>query len=237
MDPRLRGFSSSLNGTQLGNRPLSVLSNQSRVSGQRFDNTFIDHNFMEFPYLPPDPKSSKVTPNSNAVHEEDSPEDCDFSDAVLRYVSQMLMEEDMEDKTCMLQDSLDLQALRNHFMSDDNHGGSYLDDNTCIQNLRYYDSFQQQTLRVSSMSQSSYSSSNSVITSMDGLVDSPSSSFQISDWKNESQSISQFMKGVEEASKFLPNGDVFFRNIEVNRFLSRESKARISEVQSRREKG
>ncbi|KAF2288665.1 hypothetical protein GH714_010160 [Hevea brasiliensis] len=269
MDPRLRGFSSSLNGTQLGNRPLSVLSNQSRVSGQRFDNTFIDHNFMEFPYLPPDPKSSKVTPNSNAVHEEDSPEDCDFSDAVLRYVSQMLMEEDMEDKTCMLQDSLDLQAAEKSFYevlgkkyppspepnhastcqnsenpyysftsncSDDNHGGSYLDDNTCIQNLRYYDSFQQQTLRVSSMSQSSYSSSNSVITSMDGLVDSPSSSFQISDWKNESQSISQFMKGVEEASKFLPNGDVFFRNIEVNRFLSRESKARISEVTIKEER-
>ncbi|KAJ9180710.1 hypothetical protein P3X46_008923 [Hevea brasiliensis] len=179
----------------------------------------------------------------------------------------MLMEEDMEDKTCMLQDSLDLQAAEKSFYevlgkkyppspepnhastcqnsenpyysftsncSDDNHGGSYLDDNTCIQNLRYYDSFQQQTLRVSSMSQSSYSSSNSVITSMDGLVDSPSSSFQISDWKNESQSISQFMKGVEEASKFLPNGDVFFRNIEVNRFLSRSQRQGLVRLQSRK---
>lgn len=269
MDPRLRGFSSSLNGVQLGNRSLPVLSNQSCVSGQKFENSFVDHKSMEFPYLPTDPKPNNVTPISNALHEEDSPEDCDFSDTVLRYISQMLMEEDMEDKTCMLQGSLDLQAAEKSFYevlgkkyppspepnhastsqnsenpyysftrncNDDNNGVSHLDDTTCIQNLSYYNSFRPQTLRVSTISQSSYSSSNSVITSIDGLVDSPSSIFQISDWSNESQSISQFMKGVEEASKFLPNGDDLFRNIEVNRFLSREPKVRISEVTVKEER-
>ncbi|XP_010512995.1 PREDICTED: scarecrow-like protein 9, partial [Camelina sativa] len=44
------------------------------------------------------------------VEEEDPADDFDFSDAVLGYISQMLNEEDMDDKVCMLQESLDLEA-------------------------------------------------------------------------------------------------------------------------------
>ncbi|KAG7572935.1 Transcription factor GRAS [Arabidopsis suecica] len=36
--------------------------------------------------------------------------DADFSDSVLKYISQVLMEEDMEDKPCMFHDALSLQA-------------------------------------------------------------------------------------------------------------------------------
>ncbi|KAG7569540.1 Transcription factor GRAS [Arabidopsis thaliana x Arabidopsis arenosa] len=42
--------------------------------------------------------------------EEDPADDFDFSDAVLGYISQMLNEEDMDDKVCMLQESLDLET-------------------------------------------------------------------------------------------------------------------------------
>ncbi|KAJ0262231.1 Scarecrow-like protein 9 [Hirschfeldia incana] len=42
--------------------------------------------------------------------EEDPADEFDFSDAVLGYISQILMEEDMDDKVCMLQESLDLEA-------------------------------------------------------------------------------------------------------------------------------
>ncbi|KAF6150339.1 hypothetical protein GIB67_034038 [Kingdonia uniflora] len=45
----------------------------------------------------------------------DSPEDCDFNDTVLKYISQMLMEEDMEEKSCMVQESLALQAAEKPF--------------------------------------------------------------------------------------------------------------------------
>ncbi|KZV51802.1 scarecrow-like protein 9 [Dorcoceras hygrometricum] len=47
--------------------------------------------------------------------EDEYQDDCDFSDAILRYIDQMLMEEDMEEKTYMLQESLDLQAQEKSF--------------------------------------------------------------------------------------------------------------------------
>ncbi|KDP35644.1 hypothetical protein JCGZ_09082 [Jatropha curcas] len=241
MDPSFRGFASSLNGIKLGNRTVSI------IPDKRFENSFVEHKFEELPYLPPDPNPSNVAPHSNLIYEEESPEDCDFSDTVLKYINQILMEEDMEDKTCMLQDSLDLQAAEKSFYevlgkryppspepnpneSFISNCSNYLEDNACIQNQRYNSPFKPPNFRVSSLSQSSYSSTNSVTTTMDGPVDSPSSTFRIPDWNNESQSISQFMKGVEEASKFLPNGDDLFRNIEVNGFLCKEPKLRSSEV-------
>ncbi|XP_015581974.2 scarecrow-like protein 9 [Ricinus communis] len=257
MDPSLRGFASTTNGTQLGNQPVSVLSNQSLVVPvHRFENSSKNRNFIEFPYHPTNSKSSSVNPNSNGNHEEDSPEDCDFSDTVLRYISQMLMEEDIEDKTCMLQDSLDLQAAEKSFyevlgkkyppspepkrvsicqkvenpydsFSSNSSTSTYLDDNSSIQNLCHYNSFPPQVIGIN-ISPSSYGSSNSEIKSTDGLVHSPNSTFPVPHWNNESQSISQFIKGVEEASKFLPNGDDLFRNIEVNRFLFKEPKSSSS---------
>ncbi|CAH8354631.1 unnamed protein product [Eruca vesicaria subsp. sativa] len=51
--------------------------------------------------------------NQNAFvtsSEEDPADEFDFSDAVLGYISQILMEEDMDDRVCMLQESLDLEA-------------------------------------------------------------------------------------------------------------------------------
>ncbi|KAI9152863.1 hypothetical protein LWI28_002266 [Acer negundo] len=270
MDPKLRGFSGSLNGIQLSNQPMSVFPNQNLVVAGRFDNIFIDNNFRDYHYLQPDdPTTSSNVASCPSVmnHEEDSPEDCDFSDAVLRYINQMLMEEDIEDKTFMLQESLDLQAAEKSFYDvlgkkyppspepsltyfDQNggypdgntsinscncnisgcDGSGYLIDNHRIQNLGKDYTSQVQTLPLSSISQSSYSSSNSVITSVDGPVDSPSSTVQLPDWTNESQSIWQFRKGVEEANKFLPSGNDLFVNLEINRLLSRDPKGGATEV-------
>lgn len=270
MDPRLRGYSISINGTQLGNQPISVFSNQDPVSRPRFENTFVDHNCKEFHYIPPYPKPTDVTPYSNPTQKEDSPEDFDFSDVTLRYINQMLMEEDTEDKTCMLQDSLDLQVAEKSFYDvlgkkyppspepnptfiSQNRGNlpdslpcnyicssrsdsGYVDDNAWIHNPSDYHSFQLQIPHVSSISQSSYSSSNSVITTVDGLVDSPSSNFKVPDWSGESRSILHFRKGVEEASRFLPSGNDLFLNIEANKFLSQEPKVRTGEVAIKVEK-
>ncbi|KAK4833352.1 hypothetical protein QYF36_003307 [Acer negundo] len=249
---------------------MSVFPNQNLVVAGRFDNIFIDNNFRDYHYLQPDdPTTSSNVASCPSVmnHEEDSPEDCDFSDAVLRYINQMLMEEDIEDKTFMLQESLDLQAAEKSFYDvlgkkyppspepsltyfDQNggypdgntsinscncnisgcDGSGYLIDNHRIQNLGKDYTSQVQTLPLSSISQSSYSSSNSVITSVDGPVDSPSSTVQLPDWTNESQSIWQFRKGVEEANKFLPSGNDLFVNLEINRLLSRDPKGGATEV-------
>ncbi|KAK2657854.1 hypothetical protein Ddye_010906 [Dipteronia dyeriana] len=269
MDPKLRGFSGSLIGIQLSNQPMSVFPNQNLVVAGRFDNIFVDNNFSDYHYLQPGPTMSSNVASCPTVmnHEEDSPEDCDFSDAVLRYISQMLMEDDIEDKTFMLQESLDLQAAEKSFYDvlgkkyppspepsltyfeqnggylDGNtsinscnctisgcDGSSYLIDNHWIQNLGEDYASQLQTLPLSSISQSSYSSSNSVITSVDGLVDYPRSTVQLPDWTNESQSIWQFRKGVEEANKFLPSGNELFVNLDINRLLSRDPKGGTTEV-------
>ncbi|KAJ6381338.1 hypothetical protein OIU77_030086 [Salix suchowensis] len=117
----------------------------------------------------------------------------------------------------------------NYICSSSSDSG-YVDDNAWIHNPSDYHSFQLQTPHVSSISQSSYSSSNSVITTVDGLVDSPNSNFKVPDWSGESQSILHFRKGVEEASRFLPSSNDLFLNIEANKFLSQEPKVKTSEV-------
>ncbi|XWS67083.1 hypothetical protein CRYUN_Cryun05aG0256200 [Craigia yunnanensis] len=119
MDPKLRGFSDFQLRNQtvyvFQNQPVSVFPNQNFVTGPIFQNIHTDHNSREFHYHPPDPAPSTRAPISSLSHEVDPSEDCDFSDSVLRYINHILMEEDMEDKSCMLQESLDLQAAEKSF--------------------------------------------------------------------------------------------------------------------------
>lgn len=71
--------------------------------------------------------------HSGTVYEGDSHDDCDFSDVVFKYINQMLMEEDMEEKTCMFQDSAALQAAERSFhevLSENPHQSSGVDPNT-----------------------------------------------------------------------------------------------------------
>ncbi|XVF08107.1 hypothetical protein REPUB_Repub06bG0197400 [Reevesia pubescens] len=264
MDPRLRGFSDFQLRNQtvsvFQNQPVSVFPNQNFVAGPRFQNTYIDHNFREFHYHPPhDPASSSGAPISSLSHEEDLSEDCDFSDSVLRYINHILMEEDMDDKSCMLQESLDLQAAEKSFydvlgkeypplpeqnstfvyengenfddslvrnysscITSSSNGSSDFVDNGWMQNLGDFSTVQTQSLPVSSISQLSYSSS---ITNIDGLLECPNGTLQVPDFNGEIQSIWQFRKGVEEASKFIPRSEDLFGNLEVFGVESQESKA------------
>ncbi|XP_061371863.1 scarecrow-like protein 9 isoform X2 [Gastrolobium bilobum] len=158
------------------------------------------------------------------------------------------MEEDMEDKTCMLQESLDLQAAEKPFyevlgekyppspignpslinqndgVGDNNFSGNYgncpgtngylnsiFTDNFLLPNS--VDFPPESVQGNNSISQSSYSTSNSAISSVEGHLDSPDSILQVPDLSSESQSIWQFQKGVEEASKFLPSGNGLFANL------------------------
>lgn len=263
MEPRLGMFSGTMNRMQFVNQPLSVLPNQNLVAEPRFENTFMDHSYREHNYLAPNAVvPGRVAPVSNLSHEDDSHEDCDFSDAVLRYINTMLMEEDMEDKTCMLQDSLDLQAaerslyeaigkryppspepnstciMHNGVNPDESAYWNYRNcsidgyfvGNGRVQSLPEYDTSPLQTLPISSISWSSHGSSNSAITSVDGLLDSPGSAIQAPDLNSESPSISQFKRGVEEASKFLPSDEQLLVNLNGGGLLPKEIRRRTSEV-------
>ncbi|XP_060674271.1 scarecrow-like protein 9 [Ziziphus jujuba] len=276
MDPRLNGFSGSNNGIHLSNQSISILSNSNIVALPQFNfdsnsnsnhSAFIDHNYDNQFHCPPSNQtSSSLTSVSNLSPEEDLPEDCDFSDAVLRYINQILMEEDLEDKTCMLQESLDLQAAEksfydvlgqkyppspeqnqnNVFQNDDSpdenlsrnstsyitnscNSNGYFDDNSFIQTRGGYNS-ELQGIPTFCVSQSSCSSSNGVISSFDGLVESPSSIIQLPYLHSESQSVWQFRKGFEEGSRFLPTRNELFLNMESIGLSSKEPNAGTTEA-------
>ncbi|KAK4720887.1 hypothetical protein R3W88_011120 [Solanum pinnatisectum] len=175
-------------------------------------------------------------------------EDYDFSDVVLKYISQMLMEENIEEKTCMFQESAALQAAERSFYevigekyppspildlgqdgrcgvdsSSNNYYscGSDVTDGLLCPNwnpdLGDIDSSHTQQFAVDSgTSQSSLSSPSSSGTVTDAHVDSPVSSIQIPDIFSDSESIMQFKKGVEEASKFLPTGNSLLLDVRYN---------------------
>ncbi|CAJ1949323.1 unnamed protein product [Sphenostylis stenocarpa] len=229
------GFSGFTNEVQLGNQSSPILQNQRFDNRPRFENLFFDQS-RKFDYLhsDPNPIPANTSSSSTVTHEDHSPEDCDFSDAVLSYISQILMEDDMEDKTCMLQDSLDIQAAeksfyevlgekyppspRNPSLIIDGVGGygNFPDTNGDLMSI-FTNQFMPpnsanfpEYIHGNSLMHSSYNPYNSVI---EGPVDSLNSIVQVPDLSSESQSIWQFQKGVEEASKFLPCASVLLANL------------------------
>lgn len=264
MDPSLSGCSGSRNGVHLSNQSFSFLSSPSNVASQAHfnngmndgsssNNAVLDCSYENrFHYPPRDrttPSSLAIAPNLS--YEEDSLDDCDFSDAVLTYISQILMEEDMEDKTCMLQDSLDLQAAEKSFYDvlgkkyppSPEQDRSYVvqdgdnpDENFTTTSSNYASSsFDQRQGGCSSqlhgipayrISQSSCSSSNTAIRSLE----SPNSIIQVPDLNSESQTVWQFEKGFKEASRFLPTRNELFCNLEANGLSKAEPNAASSEV-------
>ncbi|MCD7457285.1 hypothetical protein HAX54_034783 [Datura stramonium] len=131
MDPRFNRFPTSVNGFNLENQSLlnfsdnwrnnepiigAIYPDQKLVNGPRFGNSFGQHNVGGVHSLSNDPSpTSNIGLTSEIGTEDDYNEDFDFSDTVLSYINQMLMEEDMEDKTHMLQESLELQAKERSF--------------------------------------------------------------------------------------------------------------------------
>jgi len=266
MDPSLRDYYEVINGIRLQSFNDSRVGSNFTTGLSNLGNGYADPNSGRVynHYDPTDPIPSNLPPISSASHFENLQEDYDFSDSVLRYINQILMEEDLEGKTCMLQESLEHQALEDAEKSfyevigerypPQLDLGSYaklnLDSNpnrnpSCIcpssENLNCYfpdtyhrfgiengidgsdgltlfpsgdhgtgefcgSEIEDNTLPSFHTSISSYSSiSVNNVTGVDGLIDSPISTLQSFDLYNESQSITQFIKGVEEASKFLPD--------------------------------
>ncbi|KAH8497070.1 hypothetical protein H0E87_019681 [Populus deltoides] len=162
--------------------------------------------------------------------EVDSHEDFDFSDVVLKYISQMLMEEEMEDKTCMFQESTaallaaekslyELIGENNYTSSTSRSSGSNLVDLGEYKFSRRASQF---------ASRSSYSSGNSTVI-VDGYVDSPVGPNMVAEIFRESESVMQFKKGFEEARKFIPNGDLF-NDLEINGLFLRDPKEDAKDV-------
>ncbi|KAI7983057.1 Scarecrow-like protein 33 [Camellia lanceoleosa] len=114
MDKQLRGYYGSMNIIKYEEETNSSLSDRSFITLSNVGRTCMDQNFFNLSQFPPDLNPGVISP-SGFTTESDSHEDCDFSDVVLKYINQMLMEEDMEEKTCMFQESAVLQAAESYF--------------------------------------------------------------------------------------------------------------------------
>ncbi|XP_040993472.1 scarecrow-like protein 14 [Juglans microcarpa x Juglans regia] len=106
MDKSSRGLNGSTKGLKAGDQTFLESCNQNLISRFEMDNTLVDRNHTCIPPLPPDPTPSNLESTSSVNSGGDLHEECDFSDVALRYINQMLMEEDMEEKACMFQEAL-----------------------------------------------------------------------------------------------------------------------------------
>ncbi|AES88867.1 putative transcription factor GRAS family [Medicago truncatula] len=214
------------------------------------DHTF---GFMDKPFLQPDP-------NNATEEEEDSPlDEIDFSSTVLRYINQMLMEEDMDMKPCMFHDSLALQAAEKSFyevigqtypsssvQSPDDSFNSNFSSSNSVEVESYLSKFDVSehnpsilkthfpvdfVFQASSINGSSNSSSDFGVTG-GGFRDG----FPDSNLISKNESVLQFERGVEEANKFLPKVNPFIIDLESNPFVpSFRREVQVQEVVVERE--
>ncbi|KAA8549288.1 hypothetical protein F0562_000972 [Nyssa sinensis] len=111
MDALIQRYSGSANGFDFHNQSIPILADQNHVNGCK-----PNHSFTDDPLLSSGAHPGDLSPSWGESSEESSPEvERDFSDAFLKYISQMLMEEDLGNKTCMFQDCLALQAAEKSF--------------------------------------------------------------------------------------------------------------------------
>lgn len=109
MDPR--SDSTFINGFKFNQVPITLNAEDQRPQGPSINFGFMDDNPFLLPPNNPNNAQNPASMSTITTTDEDSPlDEIVFSATVLRYINQMLMEEDMEEKPCMFHDSLALQA-------------------------------------------------------------------------------------------------------------------------------
>ncbi|MCD7455890.1 hypothetical protein HAX54_030041 [Datura stramonium] len=248
MDRNYKGLYEATSAIQLKDDANSFFPDLNLINNLRVSDALVERNGTAVPQFQPDLKPDNLVPSTI----DNSHEDYDFSDVVLNYISKMLMEENIEEKACMFQESAALQAAERSFYEVigekyppspnqkmphlGQEGHCTMDSSNCYScvsddtdgllcpnwnpDLGDSDSSHAQQFPVDSAfvstSQSSHSSPSSSGTVTDTHVDSPVSSIQIPDIFSDSESIMQFKKGVEEASKFLPTGNSLLLDVRYN---------------------
>ncbi|KAJ7980837.1 Scarecrow-like protein [Quillaja saponaria] len=239
--------------------------------GFKFSDPSTNPSFMDDLFITPPSNpdlARKSVPFPTTSTDEDSPsDDSDFSGTVLKYINQMLMEENMEEKPCMFHDPLALQAAEkslyevigekyppfpnkhhvnnssNNVESPDHVLGSNFSDYGCTDsystvtsnsvdspwnNVEYKPTILQTSFPANFVFQSTRQSStkhtNGITSSGNVLVGPSTTELQDSNWIGESESVLQFKRGMEEASKFLPKDNKLIIDLENNTFLPSSNK-------------
>ncbi|MCL7030961.1 hypothetical protein MKW94_006463 [Papaver nudicaule] len=236
------------------------------------DQSSIDqkHDFSSYSSISSIADPTMTTSSSNFSLQEDfSPEEYDFSDVVLKYITQMLMEENIEEKNCMFQDCSALQATEKPFyeilgekypLSPHCNQESQVDSSTYYHGSNNSSSSSNNVGQTSWIGapgeyqplsdtqsfpsdytfqmtpQSSFNPSDGFNSVVEEKTDSPGSKVQVHDVYYESEPVWQFHKGVEEASKFLPDDKTLIIDLESNGFLNDKRNKEAGDVEVKLEK-
>ncbi|GMG98268.1 hypothetical protein Nepgr_000108 [Nepenthes gracilis] len=250
MDSQFGEFSDDFDGNQFLNGTMSSGFNEPLNYSHLFDDK--DPSFN-----PPSPLLEAIpngfaSSSSNVSPEAQSPDDSE-SDFVLKYISQMLMEENMEEKPCMFHDPLALQAAEKPFYDalgqkypsspnqhpfivqygespDDYFSGSTSDlsaissatTTNLVDPIWITDSGENEPSIIqtpaatqnSTVSQWSFNSLSSLGGTENGSIDMSLSMPMDLNFFSQRESMIQFQRGVEEASKFLPKVNNLFIDLE-----------------------
>lgn len=282
MEPRVTGFSGSLSAFKFDDETLLPFSDQrvNFANGFERDGPSSDLSFLDKPFLSSDPRYCNAAPALVVSAETDFPsDDSDFSETVFKYINQMLLEEDMEEKPCMFHDPLALQAaekslyealgetcpseanLSPPFMEspDNNFSGNSSDcgksspsSNTSGSNFADHqwvgdfgdgrNSTPQSSVTgefifqstVNARVQPSFSLPNSFLSHGNRMNASLGSGLLFPSVSTESQSVLQFQRGVEEASRFLPKRTQLFIDLEkssVNSWLKERRSVNVVKLE------
>ncbi|XP_030475594.2 scarecrow-like protein 9 [Syzygium oleosum] len=217
MDP-LMGALYPSNGFRSDDQSISAVVDRSFVSRQTFQSAPDKCGEMH-PLV-------DVAPFSNDCRDAPYTEEAEFSDAVFEYISRILMEEDIEEKTYMLQDSLDLLSAEKSFYEVLGKKYPPSPEPSRANCVTYNDKHSNDSLLDNTRYTSTNDSRQNGYIAGTGWVQNPSNygtvSFerdisratfqpnragnaQMLDLCGESQFVRQFRMGVEESSKFLPN--------------------------------
>ncbi|MFS8012782.1 putative transcription factor GRAS family [Helianthus anomalus] len=104
----------NLNALNYNGTP-AVLSDPKLLNAMNLDETLLCRNSVNHIREAPDWSLRRSSPPSSSNHEGELHEDFDLSDVVFKYINQMLMEENIEEKTSMLHESSALQAAEKSF--------------------------------------------------------------------------------------------------------------------------
>lgn len=224
MDSGFGGFSGRNNDFKIDDDDIifpNFEESPNLLNGLKFKDQSLDTSFR--PMLDPGNLHSSLSVSS----EIDSPDDKD-SDPVLKYLNQVLLEENMEERPSMFHDPLALQAAEKSFY--DVIGQMYPPPPSW---LDHYADSPDSLVRTSSDNSTTTSGTNSsysdpqfvvdpgdckssagkkfstqtIVSGTNEQADSLSYANMIPNFYGDPDSILQFRKGMEEASKFLPRGN------------------------------
>ncbi|XP_065877791.1 scarecrow-like protein 14 [Euphorbia lathyris] len=131
MDTLVQEFPNSMNNFKFEHTPFSFSSNNILLNGYEVNHN-MSNSCSSFHSFNPQPPKKDLTPSSSLSSSSEGHDP--NNNACLKYISDMLMEEDLDGKTCMLQDCLALQAAEKSFY--DALGQEYPHSfNICPQNV------------------------------------------------------------------------------------------------------